>query len=670
MSFFEQAIITPKTVSVIKDLVFDDKDKEILSWLQKVSFRSILFGRIVFVFTAVYSFLSTIFLVMSRRIVHLEAQKIYWIFAFYVAVGLVNYFLAVFGAWRNLNTYMRIISTTFDNILESIFDNYVVSLAHITPKFPRPKTFSTQLSAGALGDSNYQTSVSSIFGIFVGVIFGLVYGIFWHDWLSLSLSIFGLVAVLLFAIFMNFGRRYIVAEEKLHLYADSLDRNYMDRRSTIFSRRNEINLDELESVLASSVNLTTWINAINYFATSVLPILLMFFPYLFDRTATSFALGASGLFILSKIFRQASMAGNYNSKKIAQVRLKQIDEICDIIKRESVELTPERYDVMRAKLGNSGLRSQFSSSNNNLRIENRSFVVGRGKERRMVSVGATELESGKVHFLFGRSGAGKSIFGRVLTLRYAAFRAKRIEVGGKDIRSFDSLFDGLSVLHFSSLRHITTSYRNAISVYISNPLGVKGIVDYINLLKPDSKSIKSFFAANCSYYGKIARKISCTNIPEIVDEIRNFDDKDLRRIALVFKERRLKDVSNKKDLEVLAVLEFASFKYLKAFIPEANLYFMDAFLSEPPISQGQRRRIILALDLLTKGRLLMADEPFANLDDKNAKEVLKLLVNYARLNNVVVLVLDQKDRISLKDFTDKTSLGKVLSISGDTIREV
>ncbi len=56
------------------------------------------------------------------------------------------------------------------------------------------------------------------------------------------------------------------------------------------------------------------------------------------------------------------------------------------------------------------------------------------------------------------------------------------------------------------------------------------------------------------------------------------------------------------------------------------------------LSTGERQRTALARALLTRPRLLLADEPTGNLDDANGQIVLTCLADFARAGGAVLLV--------------------------------
>lgn len=80
------------------------------------------------------------------------------------------------------------------------------------------------------------------------------------------------------------------------------------------------------------------------------------------------------------------------------------------------------------------------------------------------------------------------------------------------------------------------------------------------------------------------------------------------------------------------------------------------------VSDGQRQRVMIARALCQQPRVLVLDEPTAELDPASSLAVFELLARYARENGTTVIVVEQKIAL-LSDFADM-----LLIVDGGRIR--
>ena len=284
--------------------------------------------------------------------------------------------------------------------------------------------------------------------------------------------------------------------------------------------------------------------------------------------------------------------------------------------------------------------------------------------------------------MVGDYGMGKTLFGRVATLRYSNFNADILAIGDKDIRTFKSLEQGLKYLHYSCQRNISTSYRNALSVYINDAKQTNIFVKKVFNFKGDLKDVKQHFIDHKDYYGDL--HVLLSGLLDKEDMV--FGEKDLsggyfnlvanlyqnfsHQASVLTALKELKDKVNEdifnKGLILAAVAEYISYNHLKNYVPEANIYYMDANLSEPPISEDMKLRFLYAIDVFMEGLILVVDEPFSQLDPNLSKIIFNDLVNYAKNYNAVVIILDEKINSDvIDDNRGKDVLGKILRFESD-----
>jgi putative ABC transport system ATP-binding protein len=66
------------------------------------------------------------------------------------------------------------------------------------------------------------------------------------------------------------------------------------------------------------------------------------------------------------------------------------------------------------------------------------------------------------------------------------------------------------------------------------------------------------------------------------------------------------------------------------------------------LSGGEMQRVAIARALNSKPKLLLADEPTGNLDDKNSTQVVEQLVQLAKINNTALLMVTHSAEVAAK----------------------
>lgn len=77
------------------------------------------------------------------------------------------------------------------------------------------------------------------------------------------------------------------------------------------------------------------------------------------------------------------------------------------------------------------------------------------------------------------------------------------------------------------------------------------------------------------------------------------------------------------------------------------------------LSQGEQQRVSIARALVNDPSIILADEPTSSLDDENAEEVLKLLLDVSDSLGSALIIVTHDARLKSK-FDNKIELSKVL----------
>lgn len=98
-------------------------------------------------------------------------------------------------------------------------------------------------------------------------------------------------------------------------------------------------------------------------------------------------------------------------------------------------------------------------------------------------------------------------------------------------------------------------------------------------------------------------------------------------------------------------------KRIEAVLTQLNLgHKLDALLSN--LSQGEKQRVSIARAIINKPAVIFADEPTAALDDKNTKEVTRILKETAIENNATLIIVTHDNRLKTA-FENTIILGEI-----------
>ena len=129
-------------------------------------------------------------------------------------------------------------------------------------------------------------------------------------------------------------------------------------------------------------------------------------------------------------------------------------------------------------------------------------------------------------------------------------------------------------------------------------------------------------------------------------EITSLDENDLalfrrEHIGFVFQAYNLIPVlSVKENIEyVMKLLGFSQKECDKRVLELAKELDIDAYLDKLPdhLSGGQQQRVAVARAVASKPKLILADEPTANLDSKNGEKLMALMEKLNRDEKVTII---------------------------------
>ncbi len=124
-----------------------------------------------------------------------------------------------------------------------------------------------------------------------------------------------------------------------------------------------------------------------------------------------------------------------------------------------------------------------------------------------------------------------------------------------------------------------------------------------------------------------------------------------RRLGIVFQDFRL--ISHLTALENAALplrLAGGKEKQIRQHVSELLAWVglgdrLHAMPSE--LSGGEQQRVAIARSIVNKPRLLLADEPTGNVDDKSAEKLMHLFMELNKMGTTVIFATHQRDLVAL-----------------------
>ena len=117
---------------------------------------------------------------------------------------------------------------------------------------------------------------------------------------------------------------------------------------------------------------------------------------------------------------------------------------------------------------------------------------------------------------------------------------------------------------------------------------------------------------------------------------------------------------------------FQSFQLVSELNVEQNIMFpllLDYRKPDLPsqLSGGQQQRVAIGRALITKPKLILADEPTGNLDSKNSQDVIALLTQASRrYQQTILMITHNKDLTASVDRVFRVSDGVLTDLGGKT----
>ena len=156
------------------------------------------------------------------------------------------------------------------------------------------------------------------------------------------------------------------------------------------------------------------------------------------------------------------------------------------------------------------------------------------------------------------------------------------------------------------------------------------------------------------------KKIDFDNINEN-DKIRSND------FGIIYQEKNLLNDFNAKDNIILAGI--ANGKSLNESNKLSERIIKKLKLSNRSehfpfqLSGGENQRIAIGRALINSPNIIIADEPSGNLDQKNAKEFFKLLLNLKSKNRIIIYATHNRYFANLADCRLQLNNGKLTSVN-------
>ena len=203
------------------------------------------------------------------------------------------------------------------------------------------------------------------------------------------------------------------------------------------------------------------------------------------------------------------------------------------------------------------------------------------------------------------------------------------------------------------LKNIKYKFKNGKIYSLVGPSG-SGKSTLLNILSLIDRPTKGNLIIN-------NEKINFNNV-KINDKIRSSN------IGIIYQDKNL--LNDFTALENISLAGLANGKSLNESLFGAEKIIKklglnnrsDHFPSE--LSGGETQRIAIGRVLINSPKIIIADEPSGNLDQKNAKEFFKILFNLKSKNRIIIYATHNRYFANLADCRLQLINGKLKSING------
>ncbi len=106
-----------------------------------------------------------------------------------------------------------------------------------------------------------------------------------------------------------------------------------------------------------------------------------------------------------------------------------------------------------------------------------------------------------------------------------------------------------------------------------------------------------------------------------------------------------------------------SIKQAEKFLKKVNLSHRSSHFPSD-LSGGEQQRVAIARSLITDTKIILADEPTGNLDNKNSNEVFSYFLKLKQKNKIVLIATHNREIAKKADYTLSISDGNIKRSNG------